>query len=177
MADKNHLKSSFGWIELENFNSNPSDTDSSKRGVAIVNGALKLWDGSSWSGSGKWASGDLSDGSSAGGVFAWQNPEDSKIIVDRVFVDITSAATDTSDSTMNVGTASDDSTNASDIMSAVSTQSAQLHDNIDEAASSVKLDANGGSTDYITGSEGTADVSGLAGKFYVHYRTVAKTHA
>ena len=45
----NFNKSSFGWIELKNYSSNPTDTDSNRAGIAVVSDSLKVYDGSSWS--------------------------------------------------------------------------------------------------------------------------------
>lgn len=176
MADELSKKTSFGYVELDDLSSDPTDADSSRGAIAMVNGNLKVYDGSDWQSTGKWVSGDLSDGSSGGGMFSWQNPEDSEIIVDRVIVDITSAASDTSDSTMQVGTAADDSTASDNLIDDASTQGTGQHDNVTEpgtnGTSVQKMDENGGTTDYITGSEDTADVSDVEGKYYIHYMTV-----
>jgi hypothetical protein len=43
------IKTSFGWIEVKNYTSNPTDTDSSRGGFAIIGDTPKYWDGSSWS--------------------------------------------------------------------------------------------------------------------------------
>jgi hypothetical protein len=41
-------KTSFGWIELTDVDSNPTDTDTSRGGVAMINGGLKVWNGGGW---------------------------------------------------------------------------------------------------------------------------------
>lgn len=51
MADTNDWnKSSFGWIELRNFSSDPTDGDSTRAGIAIVGGTLKKYASGTWSG-------------------------------------------------------------------------------------------------------------------------------
>jgi len=42
-------KTSLGWLELDSYSSNPTDTLSNKRGICFVGTELRMWDGSSWS--------------------------------------------------------------------------------------------------------------------------------
>lgn len=42
------LKSSFGWIELQNFEAEPTDTLYSRRGIAAVDDKLMFFDGADW---------------------------------------------------------------------------------------------------------------------------------
>ena len=44
------IKTSFGWVELANYDSDPTDTDTLRGGLAIIGGYLKIWDGSAWQG-------------------------------------------------------------------------------------------------------------------------------
>ncbi len=176
MEDEDNKSTGLGWLELFNFDNKPSDADSNKGGLALIGGSLSLFDEKSWSKVSKTASGSISDSSDAGGVFAWQNPEDSPILVEEVVVDVTSAASDTSDSTIQVGVASDDSSTADDILDGASTQATGVLDNINDSGTNgegmVKLDANGETNDHITASEDTASVSGVEGNYYIKYRTL-----
>lgn len=43
-------KTHLDWLELTNYSSNPTDVDSTKRGIAIVNNAFQIWDGTAWGG-------------------------------------------------------------------------------------------------------------------------------
>ena len=49
MSDLQSVKTSVGWLELAPLTSNPTDTNSSRYGLAIVSGVLKAWTGSEWS--------------------------------------------------------------------------------------------------------------------------------
>jgi fibronectin-binding autotransporter adhesin len=44
----NFLKSSFGWLEMVNYSTAPTDVDSDRRGLAFVAGVLKYYNGSSF---------------------------------------------------------------------------------------------------------------------------------
>ena len=44
----NFIKSSFGWIEMVNYTSAPTDVDSNRRGLAFVAGTLKYYNGSTF---------------------------------------------------------------------------------------------------------------------------------
>ena len=49
MADVDtFIKSSFGWLEMVNYSANPTDGDSTRKGLAVVSGVLKLWTGTTW---------------------------------------------------------------------------------------------------------------------------------
>lgn len=44
----NFVKSSFGWLEMVNYSSAPTDVDTSRRGLAFVGGSLKYYNGSTF---------------------------------------------------------------------------------------------------------------------------------
>lgn len=116
----------------------------------------------------------LGTDNSNGGVFAWQNPQDSAILVDKVVLDVTTAATGSANVDVGVasgaGTSSDDIIDGADIGSA-----AVVLNNVDDQGTNgqdtVKLDANGGTNDYVTASP-SADPAGLVGNAYIYYAEI-----
>jgi hypothetical protein len=48
MTQKTDIKTSFGWIEVNKYTSNPTDTDSSRGGFAIVGDVPKYFVNGSW---------------------------------------------------------------------------------------------------------------------------------
>jgi len=123
---------------------------------------------------GKWVKVDLAGGSANAFAFAWQNPENSKIIVDRVILRITTPGA--SGATMDIGVAADGATNGDNLIDGVDISSAGIFDNISDAGTNGKsrqvVDEKGGTNDYITGQILGADSPDLAGSVYIHYRTV-----
>jgi len=123
---------------------------------------------------GKWVKVDLAGGSANDFAFAWQNPESSKIIVDRVILRVTTAGG--SGATMDIGVAGDATTNGDDLIDGVDISSAGIFDNISDGGTNGKsrqvVDEKGGTNDYITGQILGADSPNLAGSVYIHYRTV-----
>jgi len=63
MADEGFVKTSVGWLEVKNYSSDPTDTDSTRRGLCFVGTTLKQWSGSAWS----------SVSSGGGGVSDWNS--------------------------------------------------------------------------------------------------------
>ena len=123
---------------------------------------------------GKWVKVDLSGGSAGDIAFAWQNPESSKIIVDRVILRVTNPGG--SGATMDIGVASDESTQSDNLIDGAAIDTAGVYDNIDDAGTNGKakqiVDEKGGTNDYITGQIVGADSPDLEGSVYIHYRTV-----
>jgi hypothetical protein len=108
------------------------------------------------------------------GLLSWQNPESSAILVTRFVADITTQATGAANADFGsdgdgTGT-SDDLLDGQDIGTA-----AVVLDNIDDQGTNgqsvIRLDANGGTTDYITGTA-SADPAGLVGNVYITYVVV-----
>lgn len=104
----------------------------------------------------------------AGGIFAWANPEGQTILVDRVVLDVTTVAT--AANTVDVGVAANATTDATTFVSAQDTHSAT----VTHTSSAV---AKVTSTQYITGSTtpttGGAS-AGLVGVAYIYY-TIANS--
>ena len=112
----------------------------------------------------------LAASDSEGGVFRWQNPEDSAIVITRVVLHVTARAA--AACTLDVGTtgavSSDDLLDGLDVNAATG-----AFDNIADKGVNGKerqrLDAKGGATDYVTASKATGATVGLAGNAYIFY--------
>lgn len=126
----------------------------------------------------KVASVALTAGNANAFAFAWQNPEDAKILVHRVLVDITTAG-GTASSVLNIGSGASATTATDNLLDGIDANAAALYDNADETDSgtngkaSVKLDEKGGTTDWITGQILTANAASLVGNVYIYYTEVA----
>ena len=121
----------------------------------------------------KWASGSLSaTRTTGGGVFAWQNPESTAVIIDRVIIDVTTAATSTV-CTVDIGyTATSATTSDDDLLDGVAFTSAGVYDNTVNIGTNGKGVQKAAAGKWVTATEKTGDVTGLAGKFYLHYRRI-----
>jgi len=111
----------------------------------------------------------------AGGILAWQNPETSAIIVVRIVFDVTTKST--AACTVDAGSAADGTTSADNLMDGIDVGTATgVFDNIDDKGTNGKskrrLDAKGGTTDFITGSKATGAAAGLKGNAYIFYYEV-----
>ena len=108
----------------------------------------------------------------AGGVLAWQNPEAVAIVVSKLVVDVTTKST--AACTADFGSANDATTSADNLIDGIDVGTATiLGDNTDDKGANGKskrrLDAKGGTTDYITGSKATGAAAGLVGNAYIFY--------
>jgi len=124
---------------------------------------------------GKWVKVALASGDADDFAFAWQNPESSEIIVDRVILDITHAGGSAS-AVMDVGSAASGTTHSDNLIDGVDINTTAVYDNLGDGGTNgktkQKLDENGGTTDYITGQILDANAASLEGNVYIHYRTV-----
>ena len=114
----------------------------------------------------------LAAADTAGGILSWQNPESSAIIVLRLLIDLTAKAT--AACTADFGTAADGTTSSDNLIDWVDLNAATgVFNNLDDSGTSGKsrqrLDAKGGTTDYITGSKATGAAAGLVGNAYIFY--------
>ncbi|MDE2103759.1 MAG: hypothetical protein KGL39_41360 [Patescibacteria group bacterium] len=110
----------------------------------------------------------LADARTAGGVFAWQNPEVGAIIVRRVTLDVTTAAT--AAGTVSVGEAANGTTSAANLIDTLDVNSATgTFDNIGSAGTNGKSTQKVASGAYVTASQASGDVTGLAGNAYIEY--------
>lgn len=125
--------------------------------------------------SGKWVKVALTAGLVNTIAFAWQNPESSKILVDRVIVDITTAG-GTATAILDVGVVADAVSTAADIVNDLDLNAIAVTDHLLVAGAGLggvhKVDEKGGTTAYITGKILTEAASDLVGNVYIHYRTV-----
>jgi len=109
----------------------------------------------------------LSAGAQNAFCLAWQNPEDHAIIVTRLIVDLTTAG-GTGTAELDFGPANDATTHSDGLIDGVDANAIAIYDN----KSVCKLDAAGGTTDYITGQILTEAASALVGNAYIFYTAV-----
>jgi len=123
---------------------------------------------------GKWVRVALSGGAANAISFAWQNPESSKIIIDRVLLYVTTAGG--SGATMDIGVCGSATATSDNLIDGATIDSVGLYDNISDGGTNGKArqiaDEKGGTNDYVTGKILGADSANLAGYVYIHYRTV-----
>lgn len=167
------IKSSFSYLELANRSSQPSDIRSDRAGLAVVDEDLYLIAKGVASKFEKVASGTLAPGSANAISFAWQNPEDSKIIVTRVVLYITSKGG--TGATMDVGICGGANQTSDNLIDGVALDATApfVVDNISDKGTNGKtrglVDEKGGTNSYITGKILGADCPTLAGKYYIFY--------
>lgn len=111
-------------------------------------------------------SGVLVAGNANAFAFAWQNPE-AQAIWAQIMVEITMAG-GTAGSVLDVGSAADATTHSDNLIDGADLNATNLL----VSSAWVKLDANGGATDWITGQILVQNAASLAGKFYVKYMGV-----
>ncbi|MHC1599550.1 MAG: hypothetical protein ACXQS5_01830 [Candidatus Methanospirareceae archaeon] len=108
-------------------------------------------------------------------TFAWQNPELTEVLVQRVIIDVTTAG-GTATAIMDVGVSDTATGTAEDIISDLDLNAAAVTDHLLVAGTGVggvhKLGENGGTNDYITGKTLTEAASDLVGKYYIEYVVV-----
>ena len=109
------------------------------------------------------ASGTLTAGNANAFAFAWQNPEAQPIWA-QVMVEITTAG-GTAGSLLDVGSAADGTTHSDNLIDGADLNATNLL----TTSAWVKLAANGGATDYITGQILSENAASLVGKYYVRY--------
>ena len=117
----------------------------------------------------------LAAADTAGGILAWQNPESGAIVVTRIVIDRTTKST--AACTADFGSAADGTTSSDNLMDAVDVgATAAIEDNIENKGTNGKVrqrvDAKGGTTDYVTGSKASGAAAGLVGNAYIFYYEV-----
>lgn len=114
----------------------------------------------------------LGTGTSGGGVFSWQNPENRDIIIDRIMLNITTKAT--SAATVDVGATATSATTSSDnLIDGLDVNAAVgLFDNITDKGTNGKSRQLLASGKWVTASQASGAVAGLVGFAYIsYYRT------
>lgn len=103
-----------------------------------------------------------------GGVFSWTNPEAGSILITRVLLDVTTASTGAS--TIDVGTTATTSTTSSDnLVDGASGATIAVLGNLGNAGTNGKTVQKLATGKWVTASEASGDVTGLAGYAYIHY--------
>lgn len=104
----------------------------------------------------------------AGGVFAWQNPEASAIIVERVVIDVTTASTGAC--TIDVGvTPTSATTSVDNLLDGQSVAAVATLDNIENQGTNGKSCGRLASGKWVTASVASGASAGLVGSAYIHY--------
>jgi hypothetical protein len=114
----------------------------------------------------------LAEVDTAGGVFAWANPEATSIIVTRVVLDVTTAATGAC--TIDVGTTATSATTLSDnlIDGLDINAAAGVFDNITDKGTNGKARQKLAAGKWVTGSKASGASAGTVGFAYIHYHTI-----
>lgn len=107
-----------------------------------------------------------------GGVFAWANPEATSIVVSRVEINVTTAATaactiDVGTTAVSAATSSDNLIDGLDINAA-----AGLFSNIKNAGANGKADQLLAAGKWVTGSRASGAAAGTVGYAYIYYHTI-----
>lgn len=120
---------------------------------------------------GKWITGDLATVATAGGVLSVANPENTSILVDRVILDVTTASTGAA--TVDVGVAANGTTSSDTLLDGLDVNTATgTFDNVDSQGTNGNSVVKVTSSQFITASQASGDVTGLVGKYYIRYRTI-----
>lgn len=111
----------------------------------------------------------LAAADTAGGLFAWQNPEASSIIVVRTLLDVTTKSTGAC--TVDVGTTATNATTSSDnLLDGVDVGTAAgLFGSINEAGTNGKSRQKLAAGKWVTGSKATGATAGIVGSAYIEY--------
>lgn len=102
-----------------------------------------------------------------GGVLAWANPEGADIIITRVVVNVTGAAS-TAGRTIDIGVAANGTSTAQNLLDNLAVDATGIFDNLLTPGTAGKAVATMSSTQFITGTASGA-LTGFAGVAYIHY--------
>ncbi len=117
----------------------------------------------------------LAAADSRGGVMRWQNPEDNAIIITRLVLDVTTKAP--AACTVDAGTARSGNVSSNNLIDGLDVGAAagpfdNMADKGVNGRERQRLDARGGTTDFVTASRATGAAAGLAGNAYIFYHEV-----
>lgn len=115
----------------------------------------------------------LTAGNANAFAFAWQNPEDKKIVVTKLVVDVTTAG-GTATSVLDVARVAGATDTGDTIIDGADLNAVSEYDNLGDpgtngTSKAYKLDAKDGTNDYITGKILVANAASLAGYVYIEY--------
>lgn len=104
----------------------------------------------------------------AGGVASIANPEGVKVIIRRIVVDVTTAAT--AACTVDAGVAANGTTSADNLLDGLDVNTAAgVFDNITDKGTNGKSRQAWGASQYVTISKASGAAAGLAGNVYIEY--------
>lgn len=104
----------------------------------------------------------------AGGLFAWANPEAGAIAIKRVFLDVTTKTTGAC--TVDVGVAANGTTSADNLIDGLDINAAAgLFGNLGNPGTNGKTSQRCAAGAFITGSKATGATAGIVGSAYVEY--------
>lgn len=134
-----------------------------ERGSSLANGVGRA-DVSKYAGT--WIKGSLTASDSGGGVFSEQNTYGSDLVVLRVVVMVTSAASDSS-VRVDIGTADGATTSSDNLLDDLNVSDVGLYDNLDDKGSNGNTVLKWGASQYITASRAAGATSGLVGTYAI----------
>jgi hypothetical protein len=112
-------------------------------------------------------------------AFAWQNPNEEAIMVEKVVIDVTTpggtvASVLDVDVVANATSTGDDIIDGVDLNATATYDSSCVADDVGGNANqkSIRCDANGGANDYVTGKILVANAASLVGRAYIHYSII-----
>lgn len=108
----------------------------------------------------------LNSDAGAGGILAWENPEDTAIVVNRILVNITDAAAEVE--TLDFGSAANATTSSQNLIDNLAANAAGFADNLKDHGTAGKAAATVGIGEYVTGTASGA-ITSFAGVAYIHY--------
>jgi hypothetical protein len=104
----------------------------------------------------------------AGGCFAWANPEGASILIERVVIDVTTKSTGAG--TLSVGTAANGTTSSANLIDTLDVGTAAgTFDNLTDGGTLGKSRQKLTSGQSVTGSKASGALAGLVGFAYIHY--------
>lgn len=108
----------------------------------------------------------------AGGLFSWQNPESGAIIIDRVELDVTTAAAGVA--TADIGTTATSGTTSTDnLIDGLDVNTAAgVFDNLGNAGTNGKTRQKLAAGKWVTGSKATGTLAGIVGNAYIFYHPI-----
>jgi hypothetical protein len=112
---------------------------------------------------------DLVASDAAGGVFAWQNHHNEAVLVTRVVIDLTTAATGAG--TLDVGmTATSAATSADNLIDGLNVNAATgVFDNVENQGTNGTGAQKVAAGKWVTASKATGNMAGIVGAAFIHY--------